>query len=79
MGQVGKHPKGLPHMSAPSTALPLAPGLAVPTKQGPLLGAERHFHQEPPCLKWAGCTREPLDLPSCQCGPGRTVSKITVT
>ena len=40
MGQVGKHPKGLPHTSAPSTAPPLAPGLAVPTKQGPLLRAE---------------------------------------
>lgn len=54
MGQVGKHPKGLPHTSAPSTAPPLAPGLAVPTKQGSLLGAERRFHQEPLCLKWAG-------------------------
>lgn len=54
MGQVGKHPKGLAHASAASIAPPLPPGLAVPTKQGLLFGAESHFHQEPPCLKWAG-------------------------
>ena len=54
MGQVGKHPKGLAHASAASIAPPLPPELAVPTKQGLLFGAESHFHQEPPCLKWAG-------------------------